>query len=119
MRILDKKLHRAIVCAIMVWACGVFLSAAGPQDGQKQPANEPAAISNRGPGRKGPVHDELKLPVPHTFDLTHIDPAHYATALGNDLERIFEFVRDHIAHEVYAGCLRGPRGTLLAMCLSL
>ncbi|MGH7381037.1 MAG: transglutaminase domain-containing protein [Candidatus Methylomirabilales bacterium] len=72
-------------------------------------------ISKRGPGMKGPGTDSLKLPVPRTFDLTHVDPVHFAVALGKDPTKIFEFVRDQIAYEVYTGSLRGPRGTLLAM----
>jgi hypothetical protein len=77
---------------------------------------EPAKASGqRGPGLQGPATDLLKLPVPRSYDLNHLEPAHFGEALGKDPQRIFEFVRDHVAYEVYSGCLRGPRGTLLAM----
>ena len=66
----------------------------------------------RGPGLVAP--SGLSLPVPRTLDLTHIDPATFAAALGKDENRIFAFVRDEIAYEPYLGCLRGPQGTLLA-----
>lgn len=72
-------------------------------------------ISKRGPGMHRQPLDALKLPVPRTFDLAHVDPTHFATALEKDPVRIFEFVRDYIAFEAYAGALRGPRGTLMAM----
>src|SRR2546425_648452 len=72
-------------------------------------------ISDRGPGLKRQAGPALELPVPRTYDLTHVDPVHYAIGLGKDPIRIFEFVRDQIAYEAYAGALRGPRGTLLAM----
>jgi large repetitive protein len=71
-----------------------------------------AATAQRAPG----LHRQsLALPVKRTFNLKHVDPVIYAKALGNDPHRIFEFIRDQIAYEPYEGCLRGARGTLLAM----
>jgi len=38
-----------------------------------------------------------------------------ATALGNDPNQIFAFVRDRIAFEAYVGSVRGARGTLWSL----
>src|SRR2546427_7683902 len=89
--------------------------ARGQASGAPAAASAPVAISTRGPGMHRQPVDALHLPVPRTFDLTHVEPQHFAAALGNDPTRIFNWVRDEIAYEVYTGSLRGPRGTLLAM----
>ncbi len=75
----------------------------------------PIEISQRGPGMRPQGPDALKFPVPRTSDLTYVTAANFASALGDDPLRIFNYVRDEIAFESYVGCLRGPRGTLLAL----
>ena len=75
----------------------------------------PAEVSRRGPGRSPRPFPACACLFAPRFDLSHVQPKHFAAALGNDPERIFEFVRDGIGYEVYQGCLRGPRGTLVAM----
>src|SRR2546425_10693514 len=90
-------------------ARGQATGAAGPSSGVTSP---PVAISTRGPGMHRQPAGALQLPVPRTFDLTHVEPQHFAAALGNNPTRIFNWLRDEIAYEVYTGCLRGPRGTL-------
>ncbi len=114
MRAISRRKHRQLrfsmaMAVVFPWSLGLAQDTAPVKHGDAWP------ISQRGPGMKGPSTDFLKLPVPRTFDLTHVAPRHFAAALGKDPQKIFEFVRDHVAYEVYPGCLRGPRGTLLAM----
>src|SRR5438105_5768091 len=79
------------------------------------PRSAPVEVSQRSPGMRPQPMDALKLPVPRTLDLTYVTAANFASALGDDPGRIFNYVRDEIAYEAYTGCLRGPRGTLLAL----
>src|SRR5438445_8268180 len=126
-------MKRVVLLSVVFVAIGVFAAcgrgssetkgaaippsseARGQASGAPAAASAPVAISTRGPGMHRQPAGALQLPVPRTFDLTHVEPQHFAAALGNDPTRIFNWVRDEIAYEVYTGCLRGPRGTLLAM----
>jgi len=114
MRFFMKNQWPVLILVLVGGSLSLF-APVGSQETDKASPKSQADLSTRGPGMKGPSYDHLKLPVPRTFDLTHVQPEHFAAALGNDPEKIFQFVRDHIAYEVYTGCLRGPRGTLLAM----
>jgi hypothetical protein len=99
-----------------VAACVAAVVLAGACGGRgSQSRTDQVKISQRGPGMNRADLGSLQLPVPRTFDLSHVEPEHFATAFGKDPVRIFEFVRDHVAFEVYPGMLRGPRGTLLAL----
>src|SRR5204863_3923829 len=78
-------------------------------------SSTPSSTEHRGPGLKRSPLSALHLPAKATLDLARVDPAGFAAALDKNPTRIFEFVRDQIRYEAYNGCLRGPRGTLLAM----
>ncbi len=103
---------RAELALLITFSLAVVACSPGP--GSTPSGTTAPAISSRAPGTKQNLN-ALRLPVPATFDLTHVEPGYFASALGNDPVRIFEFVRDQIGYEVYPGVLRGPRGTLLAL----
>lgn len=52
--------------------------------------------------------------LPAKVDRSAFDVAALAAKIGGDPLAAFAFVRDHIAHEIYPGVLRGPAGTLQA-----
>jgi len=104
--------------AVVVAGLAAPARTAGLAGGQLGPLARLASseqMGNNGPGLRRPATESLQLPVPRAFDLSHVEPAHFAAALGKDPSRIFQYVRDQIAYEAYTGCLRGPRGTLMAM----
>src|SRR5262245_37596232 len=55
---------------------------------------------------------ELLAEYLRTVDPAEYDVAARASKLGRDPQASFEFVRDEIAYEVYAGALRGAAGCL-------
>lgn len=84
-------------------------------EGTPAVGSQTVEISQRGPGMRRQPPDAVKLAVPRNLDLTHVTAANFAAALRDDPIRIFNYLRDEIAYEAYKGCLRGSRGTLLAM----
>jgi transglutaminase-like putative cysteine protease len=107
---IEVSKRRLVIRFLLLCWCGLPVSATSAE--VSSTASSP---DHRGPGTKRPSISALHLPVKASLDLAHVDPAGFAAALEKDPTRIFEFVRDQIRYEVYSGCLRGPRGTLLAM----
>lgn len=48
------------------------------------------------------------------IDLSCLDPAALQARLGTDHRALASFVQEKVRFEAYPGCLRGPKGTLLA-----
>lgn len=111
-----KALGLCFVLAAAVTGCGgggdktTTASAAAPIASAARTTGAPATAG----GVRGPQTDPARV-GPLTLDFSDVQPAGVAEALGRDPARIFAYVRDQIAFESYRGCLRGPRGTLLAM----
>src|SRR3569623_899109 len=86
----------------------------GSSNADRITGNYQPIATSRAPGQKAGLQG-LNFDAPPTFEFDDFEPEVFAKALGNDPAAIFEFVRDRVCYECYDGCLRGPRGTLMAL----